>query len=451
MFKRLRRFSWFFSSLFARYRRLLVIGFFGGLLATMVIGRLGSLLVGALFIPTERIGIVGTYTPSTIPDAILRDISMGLTTLDETGQVMPGLASSWEATDSGKTYRFHLQPNVKWHNDSVVRATDINYAVEGVTFLVINDTTIEAQLPDAYAAFPALVAKPLVLPGLIGSGDYEVTRIRLNDEFVASLLLTSRVGKPRREYRFFRTEEQAQIAYMRGIVDVIRDVSNVEPYQQLPQTIVTQQPRFSRVVALYFNLTKDVLQERPFRQALAYATPQFDQVQRARSPIPETSWVFNNQVKSFAYDPEQARKLLATVQLPDDFPGITISTFQAYVETADVIARHWEEVGIPTQVQIVTQLDDTYDVLLSAHEIPPDPDQYPLWHSKQEDTNITKYANVRVDKLLEDGRKEIDPEKRKTIYQEFQRYVVEDAPVVWLFHPTTTNIERKMTFKYPWQ
>ena len=48
----------------------------------------------------------------------------------------------------------------------------------------------------------------------------------------------------------------------------------------------------------------------------------------------------------------------------------------------------------------------------------------------------------KIDKLLESGRKESDQEKREKIYFDFQRYLVEDAPAVFLFHPTTYTISR---------
>ena len=48
-------------------------------------------------------------------------------------------------------------------------------------------------------------------------------------------------------------------------------------------------------------------------------------------------------------------------------------------------------------------------------DIPEDPDQYSIWHSTQDATNITHYESPRIDKLLEDGRSEIDTESRRKI------------------------------------
>jgi peptide/nickel transport system substrate-binding protein len=80
---------------------------------------------------------------------------------------------------------------------------------------------------------------------------------------------------------------------------------------------------------------------------------------------------------------------------------------------------------------------------LAIFDTPEDPDQYSIWHSTQKATNITHYENPRIDKLLEDGRSQINTEERKKTYLDFQRFLVEDAPAAFLFYPDTYSISRK--------
>ena len=64
-----------------------------------------------------------------------------------------------------------------------------------------------------------------------------------------------------------------------------------------------------------------------------------------------------------------------------------------------------------------------------------DPDQYSIWHSSQQapgQFNFISYSNPRVDKLLEAGRLELDPDKRVKIYHEFAKILQEDSPIVYL-------------------
>jgi len=47
-------------------------------------------------------------------------------------------------------------------------------------------------------------------------------------------------------------------------------------------------------------------------------------------------------------------------------------------------------------------------------------------------TNTQSYANPKVDAILEQAAIEIDPDKRRARYAEFQRIVTEDVPVHFL-------------------
>ena len=98
--------------------------------------------------------------------------------------------------------------------------------------------------------------------------------------------------------------------------------------------------------------------------------------------------------------------------------------------------------GITTNIRVIPELTANFTVLLVAQQIPTDPDQYNLWHSTQIGTNLTKFNRPRADKLLEDGRKSTDLKTRKAIYTEFQKYLTEEVPVIFLFHPTTYTVSR---------
>ncbi len=50
-----------------------------------------------------------------------------LVSIDD-GRIVPGAASSWERSDDGLTWTFHLRPEGKWSNGDPVRAADFVYA-----------------------------------------------------------------------------------------------------------------------------------------------------------------------------------------------------------------------------------------------------------------------------------------------------------------------------------
>src|SRR6185437_7145382 len=60
---------------------------------------------------------------------ILRDLCEGLTTLDKTAAVAPGVASEWSMSPDGKTYTFKLRPDARWSNGDRVVAEDFVVAL----------------------------------------------------------------------------------------------------------------------------------------------------------------------------------------------------------------------------------------------------------------------------------------------------------------------------------
>jgi oligopeptide transport system substrate-binding protein len=77
---------------------------------------------------------------------VLRDICEGLTTLDKSGGVAPGIAEKWQVSQDGKTYTFSLRPDARWSDGSPVVGADF---VAGLRRLVDPQTASQyAQVID---------------------------------------------------------------------------------------------------------------------------------------------------------------------------------------------------------------------------------------------------------------------------------------------------------------
>lgn len=122
---------------------------------------------------------------------------------------------------------------------------------------------------------------------------------------------------------------------------------------------------------------------------------------------------------------------------------IVLSTYANLVQEAQTIADAWKKAGLNVKVKVENTIPADYQIFLLTQMIPPDPDQYSYWQSTQEGINITSYSNPKIDKLLEDGRKTLDKEARIKIYADFQRYLVDDSPVIFLYFPKVYQVERK--------
>jgi len=185
------------------------------------------------------------------------------------------------------------------------------------------------------------------------------------------------------------------------------------------------------------------LKEKEVRQALTYAIPPFPKYTKAYTPISPLSWAYSAKVRLYRYDPDVATKILSKNPIASASAEITVTTFAPFVKLAQSVVDAWSRVGVRAKVKVENTLPPDYQVLIAAQPIPPDPDQYQFWQSTQSVTNLTHYSNLKIDKLLEVGRKTIDREKRIKIYADFQRYLVDDAPVIFLYYPKVYTVERK--------
>ena len=121
---------------------------------------------------------------------------------------------------------------------------------------------------------------------------------------------------------------------------------------------------------------------------------------------------------------------------------VKIASYPSLLPVAEKIAQNLKEIGVNTSVQVSSITPHEYQLFLAIYDIPIDPDQYSVWHSTQIETNITKYKSPRIDNLLEDGRTELDFESRKKIYLDFQRFLLEDSPAIFLYYPEYYSVER---------
>jgi len=394
---------------------------------------------------TIRIGLTGRYTVSELPNSILDNIGNGLTRLDANGIVEPDMASKWETPDMGKTWIFTLRDNLYWQDGKKVVSSDILYRFSDVSVEHPDNKTIIFKLQNPYSAFPSVVSRPTFKTGLLGTGEYKVTNISLNGSIVEELDMKKNDGE-QLIYKFYPTEENTKLALELGWVDRISDIFDSTPLNTWKKLKITDISNTGEYVAVFFNTQDKLLSDKNVRQALSYAINK-DALggERAISPISIDSWAYNPQVKPYDYDPVKAKSMIDDYKTSAKVTDVSVnlSTTPILLDKAEIIANDWELAGVKVNVQVITQVPNDYQAFLAIFDIPDDPDQYSMWHSTQVATNLTHYQNPRIDKLLEDGRSEIDIEARKKTYLDFQRFLVEDSPAAFLYYPTTYTIGRK--------
>jgi len=389
---------------------------------------------------TIKIGYIGTYNLETIPTEVLSLATQSLVTEGPDGKPIPSLASHWTVSGDGKTYVIFLKDNLAWHDSTPVDAKNISIAISNVQISALNNKAIEFRLPNPISSFLQALDKPVFkAKTFYGTGEFRIVGIDQVDSVIKRIRLHPKDPTlPKVEIKFYTSQQQAISALKMGDVKVLK-VANAKAFQSWPNVNVKQETDESSLVTIFYKTDDEFLSSRDLRQALSYAINKdnFDG-EMATSPISSASWAYNPQVKRYDYSTAKAKELLSRTGQKEK--TITVSVMPGLTEVAQQIKENWEAIGIKVNIKDEKTIPTNFQALLAINHLSPDPDQYSLWHSTQKKTNITNYVNVKIDKLLEDARSTKDEGQRKDSYFDFQKFLVEDEPATFLYHPYTYQV-----------
>lgn len=401
------------------------------------------------FLHVETIGMIGAYSIEDLPSSILYKMSSGLTTVAKDGTVRADIAGHWKIENNGKTYVFYLRPDVYFSDGKNLTSHDIRYNFADVSVDRPDKYIIVYRLKDSYSPFLITVSKPIFKKGPIGVSDHKVRDIKLNSNFVEYIDLVGRKGD-KVIYHFYPTASSLKVAFALGEVTKIEDLGDLEfmntTFYDFKNAKIEKRVNYKHLVTLFYNTKDKLLSSKTLREALSYTIPNnFDEGERSFGPFPPFSFASSPGLDPRRQDLERARSLLdkakeegeATEQI-----SLTIEALPKYKDVAERIANIWKTLNIEVNIKTVSKVPQSFQIFLGEFNLPQDVDQYMLWHSDQR-SNITGYANLRVDKLLEDGRKEINIEKRKKIYADFQKFIQANPPASFLFFPYVYDVTRK--------
>jgi peptide/nickel transport system substrate-binding protein len=232
---------------------------------------------------------------------------------------------------------------------------------------------------------------------------------------------------------------------------------------QLNQTLNLYKELGSGYIYMGFNLKHKPFDDVRVRKAINYAIDKQEIIDgvylglgiNIASPYkPGTRWS-NPNLQPYPYDPEKAKRLLKEAGFVLNSSGILerdgkplsfeIITNQnkEREKSAVLIQRRLKTVGIDVKIRAIEWASfisrfiktGDFDAIILGWSLSLDPDQYGIWHSSQQGGdkfNFIGYNNPKVDKLLEQGRTELDPDKRQVIYHQFSKELLEDSPIVYL-------------------
>lgn len=388
-----------------------------------------------------RVGLIGTFQEHDLPIEVTRLLSDPLVEASSDGKIKPNLVTGWEVNNDATNFKFKLKDNLKWSDNTSIKATDLEFSIPNTEVSFPEDKVIQFGLKDSYSPLPSLLVKPIFKKGsLIGIGPYKVAKIEKSRIFITKLTLRpNNPSLPVIYIRFYPNEKVAITGFSLGEVQVLLGLSNPKLLPKNPLTNIRQETDYSKIVTIFFQTKDALLGNRSLRQALAYQTPVVKDEESANNPYPPNFWAYNRDSKKYLSNPEEAQAALerAKSQVPDDklHSELILTTTPNLEGVGKVVADAWRELGFDSKLRIESGMPQNFQALLITQSIPIDPDQYFLWHATQIKTNLTNYDSKRADKDLEDGRKTANEEERKARYFDFQKTLLEDAPAAFLYFP----------------
>ncbi len=397
--------------------------------------------------PVISEGVVGVYNRTNLPPVVTSLLSEPLITLDKSGKPIEKLVESVKALDDNSRYILSLRKDLYWNDGIKVKSSDIQINLPDTEVSYPDDLTINFKLADTFTPFLTLLTQPVLKPGsLVGLGKYKVNYQDTNRNLISKLVLqpiepNKCLDNPYINIRFYPDEQTAKTAFELGEIDVILIIQDTGNLAQQPNVIIKKIQNYSKLAAIFYN-TKDTVLDKNFRKALSFSTNLTPNEDIAKTSIPPVSWAFNNDLKVIRGDAESAKTALAKVAKFKE-NQIILTTTPFFNQLAEKIVADWKNVGINAVVRVESGVPQNFQALLTSVTIPHDPDQYALWHSTQNNTNLSKYSSPRVDKDLEDGRKTDNIEKRKEEYWDFQKVLQDDVPATFLYFPKINVVYRK--------
>ena len=217
------------------------------------------------------------------------------------------------------------------------------------------------------------------------------------------------------------------------------------------------------------NSKNHVFQHKKVRQAFNYAIDRKELINYIRNGIgtPANSGIipsalpsFNAQeVKGYIYNPEKARELLREAGYPggEGLPTIELYTQpnSQYKEMAELVQKHLEEIGVKIDISI--NQFATHQEMVDNSKVNffrgswlgdyPDGENYlTLFYSKNfspSGPNKTHFKNENFDQLYEKAKITQDNEERHKLYQEMDKIIIEEAPVIILYYDEVIRFTQK--------
>ena len=461
------------------------------------------IVVAVVSAPNNLDPRVATDTVSQSADQLIFN---GLMTFDDQLRVVPDLAERLDHP-APTVYVATLRRGVRFHDGHELTSADVVYTYRSLlapafvsphtgAFRLLESVdaqdryTVIFRLKQPFGSFPVNLVLPQIVPDgadraassvrehPVGTGPYRFVAYVVDEHLELAAFDGHFRGRPHNDgvvLKVVPDNIMAGLELRKGTTDMV--------VNDLPPDIVVQLERDPRLQAprspggdyqyIGLNLRDPILKDVRVRQAIGYAIDRqaiIDYLRRgmaipATGILPPMSWASDPEAFAFTYDPAKARALLDQAGYPDpdgDGPAsrlhltLKMSSIEFNRLQGAVIQQNLRAVGIDLEVRTYEFATLYADVLDSSFQMyflqwtggsVADPDILRrVFHSDQVPPagfNRGHFSDPRVDRLLDDATISMDESRRRTLFNQAQRLIAEQAPYISLWCKTNVVVAQR--------
>ncbi|MBN9060811.1 MAG: ABC transporter substrate-binding protein [Rhizobiales bacterium] len=409
----------------------------------------------------------------------------GLTAVDKDLRIVPALAESWTASADGKTYTFKLRTNATFHNGAKMDSADVVASIKRVlskeiasplasrlsavdTVSAPDANTVEMKLKEPSAPLLSSLATIAIVPksfetdkdGLqkqpVGTGPFKFEEWQPNG-FVRLSKHAGywQAGLPKLDgVKFNIVPESAtrQVGVSSGTYAMLPNIDASTALQLKGKPNVALQDTLELAYMMVgFNTSRPPFDNPKVREAVNYAVNRSEIVQAALfgagvpgGPLSPALKAWAVDVKQFpCYTPDAAKAQALLKEAGVATPvAVTMNVLprQDVKDVAQVVQAQLNKAGFKVELKnqelgqfVQDWRNSNFDMFASTNAGSPDPDDY-FYRTFRTggSTNVFKYSNPEIDKLLDAARATLDQAARKKDYDQVQSVLACTGPIAHL-------------------
>jgi peptide/nickel transport system substrate-binding protein len=447
---------------------------------------------GGTLVVAQNADISG-FDPHTLPDfPTVRMIGLiyeTLVTVDADLKIQPALAESWQFSSDGLKLTLNLRKGVKFHNGDAFTSADVKYTLQRIldektkalvrsNFVDVksvdtpDDNTVVLTLSRANVSILTALVDPNASIVSAKSAGLDLTD-KKNANGTGPFKFQSWEPNQRLVLVANKDYWQKDLPYLDGIeIRVIPQESSILAALRAGQVnfAVLNDPTVATLIkagsgltlvrtpalayhVLQLNSTRKPFTDQKVRQALSCAIDRQQVIDTAalgegQVTGPNTIPLYRTPVDQLpCYKPDlaKAKQLLSDAGVASGVSFTVIAASQeppTAVNEAQNIADQLAKIGVTVKIQtmdldayVKAWLAGDFDAAIALNGGRADPHLMFVryWSSQGNLNKVAAYNDSMLDDLLAKGQAETDPQKRVSVYQDFEKHLVDASPWIWTY------------------